>query len=146
MNDKRIIQFLLKRERLFKLTFYLLLFFSLLLFGAVLNLTVTSFNDNKMPVYDEYIDYHYETPTHFYYSNKSEVTYYILSDIFKINFNKRYSYYFSIGDILLYFGLFSVFITAILLIFKTNSIRKEFSKIEELKIKEYTKKVKWKKQ
>ena len=70
--------------------------------GGNLNLLAASENGGKMPVLSKYS---YSTSTHFTFQDSSEVTYFYLADIFKIN-----DFIYSIGDFLIYISCFSTVI------------------------------------
>jgi hypothetical protein len=80
------------------------IFFSITLVfcGAILNVLVLATNDGRMPVYDS--DWNLNTKTHFSFNDFSEVNNPGFSDRFNL-FDKVY---FSLGDVLLYFGLISL--------------------------------------
>ena len=68
---------------------------NLFLIGAVMNMTVVSYNEGRMPVYSS--DFFQSDNTHFTFNNPSEVNMPYLADIF----NFQGWIYYSVGDILL---------------------------------------------
>jgi len=80
----------------------------IILLGVILNLSVIIFNDSKMPIFFKDVN----TPVNNEYvvfNNSEDINYYFLSDIFKLGRLR-----FSIGDVLMIGGLFSIFVLGIL--------------------------------
>ena len=75
------------------LAFFMFISFS----GLLMNYTAKFYNNGKMPV--KFDSYSFETNRHFSYSNKEEVNFWFLSDIYPASFGT-----FSIGDYFLFLG------------------------------------------
>lgn len=84
---------------------FIMLFIAVLvMLGMSLNAKVMMANGGRMPVYTEYP---LDTDKHFSFQDKYEVKMFELSDNKKISL-LNLNYYYSTGDILLYFGAFFV--------------------------------------
>ena len=93
-------QIITKREK-YLILFSIFVFLSLV--GAGLNMTAMRHNTEKMPIYEkDKIVIPINNNSHFVFSNRSEVNYFILTDIFKISLLGEG--YFSIGDLLYFLG------------------------------------------
>ena len=102
------------------------LFFSII--GALLNIIAMETNNGKMPVLThQYIS----SSEHFGFTDKQQINNYFLSDIFKIETKKKF-HYISIGDFLIYFGSYSVFILSSFMIIKIG-----YDKIKKLRKEDY---------
>jgi hypothetical protein len=83
--------------------FFLFIYSSLLnlaFIGLLLNYRVIMNNNGLMPVYISDKDYYIESNQHFVFSDKNEISYFYLADIFRIRND-----FFSIGDIIITFSL-----------------------------------------
>lgn len=83
----------------------------LIIIGLVFNLSAVALNDWRMPVYQKEFERHpdmkiyLKSDRHMVLTNKKRIKVLFLCDIFKIRpFSK--SYYFSIGDVFLFLGVF----------------------------------------
>jgi hypothetical protein len=82
-------------------------FFMAIILGIFLQFIAVSSNGYKMPVKSSYI---YEDSTHFTYQDKSEVNFWLFTDIISIP-NKTYIIAFSLGDLVMIFGLLGLITT-----------------------------------
>jgi len=85
------------------------LFFMLIIVGALLNFMAASMNDSMMPVKTEY---QFNDSFHFSYQESSEVKLWFLTDIFNI----KNIVVFSLGDIIVIFGLVGFIIKIIMIV------------------------------
>jgi len=100
-------------------TFFEKLLVSFILFGIFFNLLVIVSNKFKMPVYKYSYSRITDCNTHFHYKNKSDIKFYYLSDIFPFIIGKIFSnsvivLIFSIGDMMIIFGVFLIIIGSVL--------------------------------
>jgi len=85
--------------------------FLIFLLGAILNISVMVFNENKMPVYSKQ---DVSVPEHYVlFSDFEEVNYPYLSDIFKIKGLR-----FSVGDVLMFSMVTSIIFLTIINIYQ----------------------------
>lgn len=95
---------------------------NIMLIGGLLNLTATSENRGRMPVYGTIFD----SNTHFQYDNPYSVNFHYLSDIFEIDYGSS-GMYFSIGDVLAFLGF------VLVLIFSSRNIYVYIKEVRKLR-------------
>ncbi|NOZ47382.1 MAG: DUF5317 domain-containing protein [Chlorobi bacterium] len=110
---------LIKKYDLFILLLSLMVI-SLILpyFGGSLNNFVVSVNSGKMPVYTNLLISN--TNTHFTFNKFGKVNWGILSDIINIG-----NTYYSIGDLMIYCGLFSILFFGVVVLLQGFKLEKE---------------------
>lgn len=73
-----------------------------------MNKITTSVNGGRMPVF---MDYHYDSDTHFSFQDKEAIENFYLTDIFHIG-----NYYYSIGDGFVFLGFSLLLIHSVILL------------------------------
>lgn len=96
--------------------------FIIMLLGAFCNFQAIASNNGKMPVYTN-LPYllNYSDNTHFYYNSKSAINNSFYSDRFNIHKNV-----YSIGDFLIFSGIFLWFLFSIYIFYKYKKWKKQY--------------------
>lgn len=97
-----------KRE---KLLISILICMMVMMAGLTTNFRVVRANKGLMPVYDDYIE---TDSVHLPFTDKTQVNYWYLSDVFRMDLPKDYEMFYSIGDLLMLIGLIGLILFIIL--------------------------------